>query len=142
MPNDSNALLALWDLKNIPARDVGMKLAKTFLETCGEGVDRLVTEDAADRITQIAASYMAMVEYGSGRDDGNEVKKLAIDRANKPTKVSDEDLIDDSVSFGAHELTDQEIEDHDRGVEAGLAGKPNDDTKSAAWQRGWADAQE
>ena len=78
----------------------------------------------------------------SGRDDGNEVKKLAIDKANKPTKVSDEDLIDDSVSFGAHELTDQEIEDHDRGVEAGLAGKPNDDTKSAAWQRGWADAQE
>lgn len=51
MPIDGNALLALWDLKNIPACDVGMELAKMFLETCGEGVDRLGTEEAADRIT-------------------------------------------------------------------------------------------
>jgi hypothetical protein len=56
--------------------------------------------------------------------------------------TGDEDLIDDSVPFEAKELTDEEIEDHDLGVEAGLAGKPNDSTKSAAWQRGWADAQE
>jgi len=34
------------------------------------------------------------------------------------------------------------FEDSHTGVEAGLAGKPNDDTKSAAWQLGWADAQE
>ena len=68
---------------------------------------------------------------------------MAIDKANeKPTNEPDDDLMDDSVPFGAHELTDEEIEDHDRGVEAGLAGKPNDNTKSAAWQRGWADAQE
>jgi hypothetical protein len=53
-----------------------------------------------------------------------------------------EDLIDDRVAFGAEEHTDEEIADHDLGLEAGLAGKPNDDTKSAAWQRGWADAQE
>jgi hypothetical protein len=73
----------------------------------------------------------------------NEVEKLAIDKANKkPSRESADDRIDDSVPFGAHELSDEDIEDHDRGVEAGLAGKPKDDTKSAAWQRGWADAQE
>ena len=31
MSIDSNALLALWNLKNIPACDVGMQLPKTFL---------------------------------------------------------------------------------------------------------------
>ena len=68
---------------------------------------------------------------------------MAIDKANeKPTNEPDDDLMDDSVPFGAHELTDEEIEDHGLGAEAGLAGKPNDNTKSAAWQRGWADAQE
>ncbi len=62
---------------------------------------------------------------------------MAIDKANKkPT--TEPDLMDDSVSFGAHELTEEEIADHDLGLEAGLADKPNDDTKSAAWQRGWA----
>jgi hypothetical protein len=37
MPVDCKALLALWDLENIPACDVGMELAKTFLECCGAG---------------------------------------------------------------------------------------------------------
>jgi hypothetical protein len=53
-----------------------------------------------------------------------------------------DDRMDDSTPFGAHKSTDEEIVDHDLGLEAGLAGKPNDDRKSAAWQRGWADAQE
>jgi hypothetical protein len=30
MPIDRNALLALWDLENIPACDVGMELAKAL----------------------------------------------------------------------------------------------------------------
>ena len=40
------------------------------------------------------------------------------------------------------ELCESE-EDADRclGREAGLAGKPNDTTKSQDWQRGWAEAQ-
>ena len=68
---------------------------------------------------------------------------MAIDKGNKkPTIESEDDRMDDSIPFGAHELTDEETADHDLGLEAGLAGKPNDDTKSAAWQRGWADAQE
>ena len=40
------------------------------------------------------------------------------------------------------EVTDEEIADHDLGLKAGLAGKPNDDTKSKAWHRRWADAQD
>jgi hypothetical protein len=70
-------------------------------------------------------------------------RKLALNKPNtKPADEPDDQPIDDSVPFEAQELTDEEIEDHDRGVEAALAGKPNDSTKSAAWQRGWADAQE
>jgi hypothetical protein len=37
-------------------------------------------------------------------------------------KKSDDELIDVSVPIDARELTDEEIEDHDLGVEAGLAG--------------------
>jgi hypothetical protein len=70
-------------------------------------------------------------------------EELALDKANKkPVKEPEDGLIDDSVPFGADEVTDEEIADHDLGLEAGLAGKPNDDIKSEAWQRGWADAQD
>jgi hypothetical protein len=56
--------------------------------------------------------------------------------------MSDKDLIEDNEPFDAEVRTDEELADYDLGREAGLASKPNDDTKSAAWQRGWADAQE
>jgi hypothetical protein len=155
MPIDRNALLALWKLEDIPACDEGMELARTFLESCGQGVDRLGIEEPADRISQIAASYTAMVEHGSGCEKCNEVEKVVDKKASNEPPAPDpshppelaatpggDDLIEDSVPFEAQELTDEEIEDHDLAVEAGLAGKPNDDTKSVAWQRGWADAQE
>ena len=97
-----------------------------------------------------------MVEHGSGCEKCNEVEKVVDKKTSKEPPApgrtepsgagrytpADDNLIDDSVPFEAQELTDEEIEDHDLGVEAGLAGKPNDDTKSAAWQLGWADAQE
>jgi hypothetical protein len=44
--------------------------------------------------------------------------------------------------FGARNRTDGEREDHNAGLRSGVAGQPNDDTHSSAWQRGWADAQE
>ena len=69
MSIDRNALLALWKLEDIPACDEGMMLAQVFLESCGEGVNRLGSEEPADRITEIAASDTAMVEHGSGRND-------------------------------------------------------------------------
>ena len=71
-------------------------------------------------------------------------KESAPDPWNPPELAEEfeDDLIDDSTPFDARERTDEEIENYDLGVEAGLAGKPNDSTKSAAWRRGWADAQE
>jgi hypothetical protein len=36
----------------------------------------------------------------------------------------------------------EEAADHGEGFSSGSAGEPNDDTKSRAWQQGWADAQE
>jgi hypothetical protein len=43
------------------------------LENCGEkGIDRLGTEEAADRITQITASYTAMVEHADECEDCTE----------------------------------------------------------------------
>jgi hypothetical protein len=39
------------------------------------------------------------------------------------------------------EHTNEETTDYDDGFKAGFRGRPNDDTKSGAWQRGWAEAQ-
>jgi hypothetical protein len=50
--------------------------------------------------------------------------------------------IDEREPFGARNRTDGEREDHIAGFRSGVAGQPNDDTHSSAWQRGWADAQE
>ena len=120
-----------------------MELAKVFLESCGEGVDRWAARSPLIASQRLRPATRPWWSTAAAATMATRQKKLAIDKANKkPTNEPDDNLTDDSVPFGAHELTDEEIEDHDRGVEAGLAGKPNDDTKSAAWQRGWADAQE
>jgi hypothetical protein len=73
MSIDGNALLALWKLEDIPACDVGMELARTYLEICVAGVDRFGIEEPADRITEINAAYMTLVEHGSTCDKCNEV---------------------------------------------------------------------
>ena len=44
-----------------------------FLISCGEGVNRLGTEEPSDRITDLTACYMALVEHGEGCDNCNEV---------------------------------------------------------------------
>jgi hypothetical protein len=62
-----------------------MILAVTYLETCTDGVDRVGGEELADRITQIAASYMAMIEHGSGCEQWTRWKELADKKAsNEP----------------------------------------------------------
>lgn len=38
--------------------------------------------------------------------------------------------------------SDEEIAEYDLGFQAGKDGQEADDTKSEAWQRGWAEAQE
>ena len=50
--------------------------------------------------------------------------------------------IDNEIPFEQGEQTDEEFADHVIGFRAGVAGEPNDDAKSLAWQRGWADSQE
>jgi hypothetical protein len=52
------------------------------------------------------------------------------------------DPIEDNTPFDKKQNSEEDIADHDAGLTAGLAGQPNDDTKSDIWQRGWADAQE
>ncbi len=49
---------------------------------------------------------------------------------------------DDTEPFMLRQRTDEEIADYDKGFDCGQKGGQNDDTKSAAWQRGWAEAQE
>ena len=61
---DNKALLALWKLEEMPACEEGMRLAQAFLISCGEGVNRLGTEEPSDRITDLTACYMALVEHG------------------------------------------------------------------------------
>ncbi|MGF7180367.1 hypothetical protein HDF11_001871 [Tunturiibacter psychrotolerans] len=70
---DHDKLLALWDIEDIPACDVGMILAQAFLISCGEGVNRLGTEKPSDRMNNIQSCYTALVEHGKGCDSCNEV---------------------------------------------------------------------
>jgi len=70
---DQAALLKLWDLDDLPACDEGMQLARVFLESAGEGVNRFGREEPADRITEMNAAYMALVEHGADCDKCNEV---------------------------------------------------------------------
>ena len=53
-----------------------------------------------------------------------------------------EDLDDNEVPFLSKSVTEEEIVDYDLGFLAGTEGKPQDNTKSVSWQRGWAKAQE
>jgi hypothetical protein len=52
------------------------------------------------------------------------------------------DVNSETEPFMLHQRTDDEIADYDKGFEYGQSGGQNDDTKSHAWQRGWAEAQE
>jgi hypothetical protein len=54
--------------------------------------------------------------------------------------VADEDLIDDPLPFESPKRSEVELIDHLFGFKAGAAGESYDETKSLAWQRGWADA--
>jgi hypothetical protein len=55
--------------------------------------------------------------------------------------MANEDLIDDYLPFDSSERSEVELIDHLFGFKAGTAGESNDETRSLAWQRGWADAQ-
>ncbi|MCU1253380.1 MAG: hypothetical protein JWQ49_6409 [Edaphobacter sp.] len=59
-----------------------------------------------------------------------------------PQSAANGGLIEDNADFDKEQHTEDEIAQHNAGLAAGLAGQPNDGTKSAVRQRGWADAQE
>jgi hypothetical protein len=42
---NNKAVLALWSAEDMPACPEGMMLAQAFLISCGEGVNRLGTEE-------------------------------------------------------------------------------------------------
>ena len=52
------------------------------------------------------------------------------------------DLDLDTEPFVMRSHTDAEIAHYDEGFKCGQSGGQNDDSKSQAWQRGWAEAQE
>jgi hypothetical protein len=53
-----------------------------------------------------------------------------------------EHMIEDNEPFLLNRRTDEEMADYHSGLNAGLAGKEVDASKSEAWQRGWAEAQD
>ena len=63
MTYEHQSVLALWSTEDMPACAEGMMLAQAFLIRCGEGVNRLGTEEPSDRITDLTACYMALVEH-------------------------------------------------------------------------------
>lgn len=65
-------LLSLWDVEDMPACEAGMKYIEDFLVSCGEAVDRLGREEPADRVTEVEAAYMAMIEHADVCDDCKE----------------------------------------------------------------------
>lgn len=56
----------------MPACEEGMELARAFLISAGEGVNRLGVEEPADRISEITAAYMEMVNHGIDCDNCKE----------------------------------------------------------------------
>jgi hypothetical protein len=53
-----------------------------------------------------------------------------------------EHMIDVDEPFLLNQRTEEEMADYGAGLNAGLAGKEVDGSKTEAWQRGWAEGQE
>jgi hypothetical protein len=69
--------MSLWKLDEIPACKEGTVLAQVFLISCGRAVDRLGVEEPSDRLNDIKACYMALIEHGEDCDSCNNSKVLA-----------------------------------------------------------------
>jgi hypothetical protein len=59
-----------------------------------------------------------------------------------PEVMGVDPVTDDTEHFVLRQHADEEVADYDDGFKAGFRGRPHDDGKSQAWQRGWAEAQE
>jgi hypothetical protein len=51
----------------------GMMLAQAFVVSCRAGVDALGSEEPSDRLADITACYMALVEHDNRCDDCHKV---------------------------------------------------------------------
>ena len=96
MPIDRKGLLDLWNVVDMPACDVGMELATKFLESCGEGVDRLGVEEPSDRITEMSAAYMTLVEHGADCDYCTEVGNVSNSKSQETKSEWPETLAKDA----------------------------------------------
>jgi hypothetical protein len=63
MPIDTISLLSLWKLDEIPACDEGMELARSFLEACGDAVDRVGGADTAGLRTEFTTRYNTFLTH-------------------------------------------------------------------------------
>jgi hypothetical protein len=138
-PFDHQALLSLWNITEIPACEKGMKYAEAFLIAAGDGVNALGTEDPETRVQIVTEAYMELVTHGIDCDDCNETETVSFVEPNAP---NDELPERDDIPRNPHEHEAKFLEDRKLGFEAGLDGVEMDETKTAAWQSGWADAQE
>jgi hypothetical protein len=68
--------------------------------------------------------------------------KPAIETVSDPQLTGVDPVPDDTEPFMLRQHTNEEVGDYDDGFKAGFKGRPSDDAKSQAWQRGWAEAQE
>jgi hypothetical protein len=68
--------------------------------------------------------------------EGREAKELS------SLNPSDRDLDKIELPFHSRPHTNAEIEDYDKGFNAGISGEEFNDGQSEAWQIGWAEAQE
>jgi hypothetical protein len=60
----------------------------------------------------------------------------------EPKRSAALDVTLDTEPFMLRQHTDEEVANYDEGFASGQKGGQNDNTKSQAWQRGWAEAQE
>jgi hypothetical protein len=70
---DNDALLKLWGVEDLPACPAGLALARTFLISCSQGVNRLGIEEPSDRLTEFRVRYLDMVEHAADCDDCKEM---------------------------------------------------------------------
>jgi hypothetical protein len=108
---------------------LGMEEAMTEGEEAPDAVERAAIERVEGMLQSCADALLREVQ-------ALESRQLT------PQTTADEELLDDKVSFDEEQHTEEEIAQHKAGLQVGLAGEPNDDTKTLDWQRGWADAQE
>jgi hypothetical protein len=73
MPVQSETLLSLWNIENMPECDEGMELARRFLEAAGECVSTLGHGRTSSSLNDLLWTYKAMVNHSDRCDKCNEV---------------------------------------------------------------------